>query len=177
MWHRGSAVVAPFAWISMWLSTVRLIAPDQDLLAFTPSLSTGPSLNGCRWKYSALGGVKIVSNPNKGNSRAGDRRKVEREWERGETLHAVRKKKGNSGFHSLHINIPLTSAGSITAWQCGYAFSAWNLKWNYGGGGEGGGGGGEIAVSFLPIFSSSLFRPFALSRVTLIQFQLCLWQL
>lgn len=41
----------------------------------------------------------------------------------------------------------------------------------------GGGGGGEIAVSFLPISSSSLFRPVALSRVTLIQFQLCLWQL
>lgn len=26
-------------------------------------------------------------------------------------LHNVRKRKGNSGFRSLHINIPLTSAG------------------------------------------------------------------
>lgn len=30
------------------------------------------------------------------------------------------------------------------------------------GGEEGGGGGGEIAVSFLPIFFSSLFRPLRL---------------
>lgn len=37
-------------------------------------------------------------------------------------------KKGNSGFYSVHINIPLTPASSIKARQCSYAFSGWNLK-------------------------------------------------
>lgn len=37
-------------------------------------------------------------------------------------------KKENSGFFSLHINIPLTPAGSITARRRGYAFGGWSLK-------------------------------------------------
>lgn len=65
-----------------------------------------------------------MSNPNKGNSRTRDRRKVEGGegvW-RGAAHYS--EKKGNSGFRSLHLNIPLTAAGSITACQCGYAFCA-----------------------------------------------------
>lgn len=59
--------------ISMWLSAARLIAPDQKLLTLAPSFRMH-SLNCSQWKYSALGGVKKVSNPNKGKSRTRDRR-------------------------------------------------------------------------------------------------------
>lgn len=66
----GSSIVTPFALTSVLLSVVRLMAPDQKLLTFTPSLCR-PLSAAAGGKYSALGGVKIVSNPNKGNSRAG----------------------------------------------------------------------------------------------------------
>lgn len=69
-------------------------------------------------EISALRGVKTCQVLTKAASGAIGGRQREAVWE----------EKGNSEFHSRHINIPLTPAGSITPRQRAYAFSAWNLK-------------------------------------------------
>jgi len=81
-----------------------------------------------QWIYSALGGVKIVSNSNKGNSKTRDKKSVCEGMDGIWGVSWCSEKKGNTQLHSLHINILLTSAGSTVAWQCSYAFIAWNLK-------------------------------------------------
>lgn len=142
-------------------------------------VSAGP-FNRSRKKCSPFGGVKIVSNSNKSYSKTWDKReggcvRWESGWVGNGLLYALQKRKEKkckaplsaykysinfSRFHNgmaVHLDIHRLQVEMKLLWR-------WRWRWRWC-------NGNFLSSNFL------LFRPFALSRVTLIQFLLSSWQL